>query len=159
MKARDTGNISTNGLSVSLSLPLFDGNRGNIAVERATRQQLHDEYSARLLADRNDVQRLARDLRDDRALRATLAAHAAQLDEARGAAETSYAAGRLDWPTYLAVRANSLAADTALLALEQDMHETAIALDALVGNWPDAALVRNDQAVSAKDAKDAKKNR
>jgi outer membrane protein TolC len=159
VKARDTGNISTNGLSVSLSLPLFDGNRGNIAVERATRQQLHDEYSARLLADRNDVQRLARDLRDDRALRATLAAHAAQLDEARGAAETSYAAGRLDWPTYLAVRANSLAADTALLALEQDMHETAIALDALVGNWPDAALVRNDQAVSAKDAKDAKKNR
>jgi outer membrane protein TolC len=139
VKARDNGNISSNGLSISLSLPLFDGNRGNIAIERATRQQLHDEYSARLLTDRNDVQQLMQDLQSDRALRATLATHAAQLAAARDAAETNYAAGRLDWPTYLAIRANSLAANTALLTLDQDTHETAIALDALVGNWPDAA--------------------
>jgi len=138
VKARDNGNISSNGLSVSLSLPLFDGNRGNIATERATRQQLHDEYSARLLTDRNDVQKLLRDLQSDRAQHATLATHAAQLAEARDAAETNYAAGRLDWPTYLAIRANSLSADTSLLALEQNTHETAIALDALVGNWPNA---------------------
>jgi len=140
VKARDNSNISSKGLSVSLSLPLFDGNRGNIAVERATRQQLHDEYAARLLADRNDVQRLMADLRSDRAQRTALTAHAAQLARARDAAKGNYAAGRLDWPTYLAVRANSLAADTALLALDQDTHETAIALDALVGAWPDASL-------------------
>ena len=139
VKARDNGNISSNGLSISLSLPLFDGNRGNIAIERATRQQLHDEYSARLLTDRNDVQQLVQDLQSDRALHAILATHAAQLAAARDAAETNYTAGRLDWPTYLAIRANSLAADTALLTLDQDTHETAIALDALVGNWPAAA--------------------
>lgn len=144
VKARDNGNISSNGLSVSLSLPLFDGNRGNIAVERATRRQLHDEYSARLLTDHNDVQRLLRDLQTDRALDAALAAHAAQLATARAAAESNYAAGRLAWPTYLAIRANSLSADIALLTLEQDTHETAIALDALVGNWPDAALASNN---------------
>jgi len=147
VKARDNGNISSNGFSISLSLPLFDGNRGNIAIERATRRQLHDEYSARLLTDRNDVQQLLQDLQGDRALHATLAEHAARLAEARAAAETNYAAGRLDWPTYLAIRANSLAADTALLTLEQDTHETAIALDALVGHWPQAsnakAVVRN----------------
>lgn len=145
VKARDNGNISSNGLSIALSLPLFDGNRGNIAIERATRQQLHDEYSTRLLTDRNDVQQLMQDLQSDRALHATLATHAAQLAEARDAAETNYAAGRLDWPTYLAIRANSLAADMALLTLEQDTHETAIALDALVGDWPDAALAKNDR--------------
>jgi outer membrane protein TolC len=140
VKARDNSNISSNGLSISLSLPLFDGNRGNIAIERATRQQLHDEYAARLLIDRNDVQRLMADLRTDRAQSALLAAHAAQLTRARDAAEANYAAGRLDWPTYLAIRANSLAADTALLALDQNTRETAIALDALVGTWPDASL-------------------
>jgi outer membrane protein TolC len=157
VKARDNSNISSNGLSISLSLPLFDGNRGNIAIEGATRQQLHDQYSARLLTDRNDVQQLMQDLQSDRALHATLAAHAAQLAQARDAAETNYAAGRLDWPTYLAIRANSLAADTALLTLEQDAHETAIALDALVGNWPDAALARNDQKRwSAKNAKESR---
>lgn len=145
VKARDNSNISSNGLTVSLSLPLFDGNRGNIAIERATRQQLHDEYSARLLTGRNDVQQLLKDLQSDRTLHAGLAAHAAQLAQAREAAKTNYAAGRLDWPTYLAIRADSLAADTALLTLDTDTHETAIALDALVGNWPDATLARNNQ--------------
>src|SRR5690348_10236420 len=139
VRARDYSNISSAGFSIGLSLPLFDGNRGNIAIERATRQQLHDEYSARLLADRNDVRRLLADLQSDHAQRNALAAHAAQLAQARDAAQANYAAGRLDWPTYLAIRTNSLAADTALLTLEQDTHETAIALDALVGNWPDAA--------------------
>ncbi|HKZ10688.1 MAG TPA: TolC family protein [Rhodanobacteraceae bacterium] len=146
VKARDNGNISSQGFSVSLSLPLFDGNRGNIAIERATRQQLHDEYAARLLTDRNDVQRLMADLRSDHTQRAALAAHAAQLAQARKNARVNYAAGRLDWPTYLALRAQSLAADTALLALEQNTHETAIALDALVGDWPDASrTLRNRQ--------------
>jgi len=140
VKARDNSNISSKGLSVSLSLPLFDGNRGNIAIERATRQQLHDEYAARLLTDRNDVQRLMADLRSDRAQSTALVAHAAQLARARDAAKANYAAGRLDWPTYLAIRGNSLAADTALLVLDQNTHETAIALDALVGAWPDASL-------------------
>lgn len=141
VKARDNSNISSAGFSIGLSLPLFDGNRGNIAVERATRQQLHDEYSARVLADRNDVRRLLADLQGDHAQRTALAAHAAQLARAREAARTNYGAGRLDWPTYLAIRANSLAADTALLTLDRNTHETAIALDALVGNWPDAADV------------------
>ena len=140
-KARDNSNISSSGFNIGLSLPLFDGNRGNIAIERATRQQLHDAYSARLLMNRNDVQRLAADLASDRAQRKALALHAAQLDRARAAARINYAAGRLDWPTYLAIRASSLAADTALLTLDQDTHAAAIALDALVGHWPSAPAV------------------
>ena len=148
-RARDNSNISSAGFSIGLSLPLFDGNRGNIAIERATRQQLHDAYSARLLADRNDVQRLFADLQSDRAQQKALAVHAARLDHARKVAQIDYDAGRLDWPTYLAIRTNSLAADTALLNLDQSMHETAIALDALVGNWPDARLAENDQGPPA----------
>src|SRR5579875_107519 len=139
VKARDNRNIASTGFSIGLSLPLFDGNRGNIAVERATRQQLHDDYAARLLTDRNDIRRLLADLETDRAQRAALAAHAARLARARDAAQLNYRAGRLDWPTYLALRANSLSADTALLALDQNSHETAIALDALAGAWPDAS--------------------
>ncbi len=141
VKARDNGNISSTGFSIGLSLPLFDGNRGNIAIERATRQQLHDDYSARLVTDRNDVQRLLADLQSDRRQRVRLVTHAAELARARKAARTNYAAGRLDWPTYLAIRSNSLATDTALLTLEDNLHETAIALYSLTGNWPDATRV------------------
>lgn len=145
VKARDNGNISSAGFSIGLSLPLFDGNRGNIAIERATRQRLHDEYSARLLTDRNDIQRLVADLRSNRKQQALLAAHAAQLAKARAAARANHDSGRLDWPTYLAIRASSLAADNALLTLDANTHEAAIALDALVGNWPDAAFTQNNQ--------------
>src|SRR5579875_3090601 len=93
VKARDNSNIASTGFSIGLSLPLFDGNRGNIAVERATRQQLHDDYAARLLTDRNDIRRLLADLETDRAQRAALAAHAARLARARDAAQLNYRAG------------------------------------------------------------------
>ncbi|MEO6969201.1 MAG: TolC family protein [Rhodanobacteraceae bacterium] len=143
VRARDTGNVYTTGYSIGLSLPLFDGNRGNIAIERASRQKLRDAYSARLLTDRNDIDRLLADLRSYRTQRTALIAHAAQLSAAREAAQRAYAAGLLDWPTYLAIRASSLAADSALLTLEQNFHEQSIALDALVGDWPDASQAQD----------------
>ncbi len=138
VRARDNSDINSAGFTLGLALPLFDGNRGNIAVARATRQQLHDDYSARLLADRNDVERLASDLAADRARQAGLVAHAARLDHARAAARKRYAAGQLDWPTYLALRASSLTADTALLDLDAALDTTAVALAALAGPWPAA---------------------
>ncbi len=56
--ARDTDNLTTAGFGVSISLPIFDHNQGRIAAERATRQQLLDEYLARLFEARADVSRI-----------------------------------------------------------------------------------------------------
>ncbi|HEY3584534.1 MAG TPA: TolC family protein, partial [Casimicrobiaceae bacterium] len=136
-RARDTSDIHTSGFSVGLSLPLFDGNRGQIAIERATRQKLHDEYEARLQADRNDVELLLKQVDAFAAQRPALAAHAEQLAQARDSAQRAFANGTLEWPTYLAIRASSLGADIDLLTLQQDFDEQSIALDTLVGAWPD----------------------
>lgn len=46
--ARDTGNLSTVGIGIGLELPLFNANRGEIAIARATREQLAREYAARV---------------------------------------------------------------------------------------------------------------
>lgn len=145
VRARDTSNIHTSGLSVSLSLPLFDGNRGQIAIERATRQKLRNEYAARVLSGRNDIGLLWKQVQSLEAQRPALRAHAAQLAQAREAARRAFDNGLLDWPTYLSIRASSLSADTDLLTLQQNADEQAIALDALVGAWPDGSLVGNDQ--------------
>lgn len=59
---RDTGNIGTTGFSLSISLPIFDRNRGAIAIERATRQQLFDEYHTRVFDTRADIARLLANL-------------------------------------------------------------------------------------------------
>ncbi|HEX7129098.1 MAG TPA: TolC family protein [Rhodanobacteraceae bacterium] len=144
-RARDTSDIHTSGFSVGLSLPMFDGNRGNIAIERATRQKLHDEYEARLQADRNDVALLLKQVQGFDAQLPAMRAHAVQLAKARDAAQRAYDNGLLDWPTYLSIRASSLAADTDLLTAEQDADEQAIALDALVGAWPEAPTAGTDQ--------------
>lgn len=149
-RARDTSDIHTSGLSVSLSLPLFDSNRGNIAIERATRQKLHDEYAARVQADRNDVALLLKQVQGFDAQFPALRAHASQLAKARDSAQRAFSDGLLDWPTYLAIRASSLAADTDLLTIQQNANEQIISLDALVGAWPDADVGTCLHATGAK---------
>jgi len=59
---RDNGNVYSAGFGVSIDLPIFDRNQGRIALERATRQQLFDEYSSRLFTARADVARLVTEI-------------------------------------------------------------------------------------------------
>src|SRR5207237_9361860 len=54
-QASDTSNVHTTGFGVSVDLPVFDRNQGNIAIQRATRQQLFDEYVSRLFEARSAV--------------------------------------------------------------------------------------------------------
>lgn len=56
--ARDTSNVISIGPSVTLDLPLFDRAQGKIAIEEATRQQLFDEYTARVFEALSEVARL-----------------------------------------------------------------------------------------------------
>ncbi|KZC43665.1 MULTISPECIES: TolC family protein [Rhodanobacter] len=137
--ARDTGAVYTRGFTVGITLPLFDRNRGNIAIERATRQQLKDDYESRVLTTRSDMQRLAADLATLAQHEQRLAAHTQQLDAARRIAEQSWRQGLLDWPTWLAIRSQSLAADLELLAVQQQQATQSIALEALLGNTALAA--------------------
>lgn len=141
--ARDTGAVYTNGFSIGISLPLFDRNRGNIAIETATRRRLKDEYAARLLTTRSDMQRLLADLAVLDRQQTAMGEHAAQLDTALTSAERAWQAGLIDWPTYLAIRSNALSADLELIAVRQERAKQTIALEALLGNtdFTDSAQV------------------
>lgn len=52
---RDTGAIRTIGPSVSLTLPVWNRGRGELAIANATRAQLRAEYAARLETVRADI--------------------------------------------------------------------------------------------------------
>jgi cobalt-zinc-cadmium efflux system outer membrane protein len=56
--ARDNSNLYTVGFGVSMTLPIFNRNQGQIAIERATRQQLFDQYTNRLFQARADIAEL-----------------------------------------------------------------------------------------------------
>ena len=60
--ARDTDGLRTVGVGISISLPIFDGNRGRIAAARATRRQLFDEYAARLFEARSCVAKIREEI-------------------------------------------------------------------------------------------------
>ncbi|USN99098.1 MAG: TolC family protein [Phycisphaeraceae bacterium] len=48
--ARDTGDVQTIGVGISIDLPIFDRSQGRIANERATREVLYNEYIEREFA-------------------------------------------------------------------------------------------------------------
>jgi outer membrane protein, heavy metal efflux system len=133
-RQRDTSDIVTNGFTLGLTLPLFDRNRGNIAIEKATRQQLKDDYENRVLTTRSDIQQLTADLETLSRQRDQLQAQSTRLDEARSAAETAWKKGLLDWPTYLSIRANALSADMDFIAARDQQSQQAIALETLLGD-------------------------
>jgi outer membrane protein, heavy metal efflux system len=133
-KQTDNNGIPSHGFSIGISLPLFDRNRGNIAIEKATRQQLKDDYENRLLTTRSDIRQLMADLATLNRQRDALQAQSERLDKASTAAEAAWQKGLLDWPTYLSIRANALSADMDFIAARDQQSQQAIALEALLGD-------------------------
>jgi outer membrane protein, heavy metal efflux system len=133
-KQSDNNGVGSRGFTIGFTLPLFDRNRGNIAIEKATRQQLKDDYENRLLTTRSDIRQLVADMETLSQQRDLLQAQSARLDEASRAAETAWQKGLLDWPTYLSIRANALSADMDSIAARDQQSQQAIALETLLGN-------------------------
>ncbi len=137
-QARDTSAVHTVGIGVSLNLPLFSANRGEIAVQRATREQLRQEYQARLDATAGEIEALQD--------QATLVRRQLRRVESdlpllrRMAAETAhqYDAGNLDGLIYLGAQNALLNKQGERLDLLQTLWQTRITLDTLTA-WPDAA--------------------
>ncbi len=131
-RARDTGNADTLGLSVDFSLPLFSCNRGNIAIERATREQLRAEYRARLARASVDVDRLLKlqallqEQQDN--LQKYLPRLKALVDRARRA----YRQGDIDALTFLNMESTWVNKRLERIRLVQDAWENRIALEALL---------------------------
>jgi multidrug efflux pump subunit AcrB len=52
---KDTGNFYTLGPTLGFDIPALDMNQGNIAIEKATRQKLFDEFTARVFEARSEI--------------------------------------------------------------------------------------------------------
>jgi cobalt-zinc-cadmium efflux system outer membrane protein len=75
-RASDTTNVHTLGFGITIELPVFDRDQGNIATEKATRQKLFDEYVARVFEAHSDI---AAAISDIRSLNSQIAAAEAAL--------------------------------------------------------------------------------
>lgn len=132
-RARDTSGLYTRGFGVSLSLPIFNANRGNIAIEKATRQKLFDAYQNRLNSAYGEI---------DTAL-ANLSLLQEQLQRTRQGvakfnivarnAEAAYRAGNLTAPNYVRLKTALLDKQTESINLRESLMEQQIALETLLG--------------------------
>ena len=118
---------------MSLVLPIFNGNRGNIKIEEATRQRLHDEYQIRLDTAYADVKRLMADSRLIAVQLQTSVAGLNTIDEISANAAQAFAAGDLDWNGYSTFQSSRIAKHVEVNNLKQMLLENRIALLALLG--------------------------
>jgi len=131
--ARDTSNNYTLGPAVGFTLPLWNRNRGGIAIATATREQLRAEYGARLFQTRAEIDAAVVALATVRAQEEHLRSQIPELQ--RYAEATHRAARRGDIAPATAETALQALRDRrlTLLQLDQQIAEQTIALELLSG--------------------------
>ncbi len=132
-QARDTGDIMTRGVTLTVSIPIFDRNQGAVATERATRQLLADEYAARVAKAQSDI---AKALADFRLIRLQIQATETALAARRKLAatlETARRDGGVEATLIYTARADVTNSEGDLLKLEASLAETAAALALATG--------------------------
>ncbi len=134
-RARDTSAVNTAGWGITLNLPLFDGNRGQIAVQRATRDQLRQEYQARLDQTAVDADRIRQEqVLIERQVR-RIQAHLPELERMVKSAARAYETRSIEALTYLNMRNTLVSKKIELVDLEESLWRATITLDTLLG-WP-----------------------
>jgi outer membrane protein TolC len=131
--ASDTASNKTIGPVVNFTLPLWNRNRGNIAIANATREQLRTEYAARLFQTRAEIAAAVNGVNEPRRQRDELAAQMPALQSY--AAGTRRAADHGDISEATANTAEQAVRDReiAFLQLDQQIEEQTIALELLSG--------------------------
>jgi outer membrane protein TolC len=139
VRSRDTSDVYTSGFQISMTLPTFNRNRGNIEVEQATRGRLHDEYQNRLAQAQSDVDRLLADTTVLEQQLMTVFAALRHLSEAADAAQQAYDRRDLAIGAYTDAQTAALGKQIEAATLRESLDEQGIALRALLGDTLPAA--------------------
>ncbi|MDE2076798.1 MAG: TolC family protein [Burkholderiales bacterium] len=136
-RARDTAGLYTSGFAVGFTLPLFNRNRGNIAIEQATRERMRIEYQNRLDQARSEIDRLEQDLTLAQAQSERLSTSLTGLEAVDAQASTALHGGLIDVLASSSVHLALLAKRAEWLSLQETIAEQRIALAALLGTDPE----------------------
>jgi len=131
----DTTNVHTAGFGITIDLPIFDRNQGNIAIETATRQKLFDEYAARLFEARSDIATAVADIRSlnrqVEAAEAALPVLQHLVDIAKEASDQ----GAADVLGYFQAKTNLNQKSLQIIKLKQQLVDSRIALELASGRY------------------------
>ena len=134
VRARDTSEIYTSGFQINLSLPIFNRNRGNVAIEQATRQRLGDEFQTRLNTAYGDIAHLRADSAILSAQLSTSENAVPELEQAAQRAQQAYAAHDIVFSQYVDAQTAALTSRVDVATLDEALAEQRIGLQALLGS-------------------------
>ncbi len=131
--SRDSAGNALLGPAVDFTLPLWNRNRGGIAIERATREALRAEYAARLFQTRAEIAAAVSGIDANRRQRAAIVAQLPSI--MRFADDSRRAAARGDLSAATAEAAEQALRDKQLQLAQADqaIAEQLIALELLTG--------------------------
>lgn len=125
--------VSTIGLNVNVTLPLFNRNQGQIDIQRATREVLYQTYQARLDQAASDADRvwkatliMSNQVRDAEALLPAL-------EKSAMAADENFQQGNLNASTYFSIKVNFQTEETEAIRLRVSLEQARAALEILLG--------------------------
>jgi len=131
--ASDNANVINRGPNMTIGLPIFDRNQGNIAIARATRTQLNADYVARLAATTGTVEAMLSEIEQ---LSAQLAVARRDLPAARLAADraqAAFGASNIDERGYVDLVSNRFNREQDIMTLELALLDRQIAIQTLIG--------------------------
>ena len=120
---------------LTFDIPIINRNRGEIAIAKATREQLYQEYVARLNQTRSDIATLIADLeivhREEEIIRKQLP----EMEKAERLMREGVSKGNITLITYESVLTSLLTNQLRLLTLQQTTTEQMIGLQIAVGKY------------------------
>ncbi len=128
--------VYSSGFTVNITLPLFNRNRGQIAIQRATRAVLYQTYQARLDQAAGQAHQVWQATRIMTRQLENLAPSLPSLEQAAKAAERSYRQGNLALDSYVTQESNFLTQQAAAVQLRTSLQLAESALLTLLGLPP-----------------------
>lgn len=134
-RAKDDTGIQSIGLNLTLDIPLFNRNRGAIAIAKATREQLYKEYIARLNQTRGDIAILVTDLNIIRKEEKILQQQLPEMRKTEQLMRKGLETGNITLIAYQTVLTSLLTNELRLLSLKQAIAEKLIGLQMAIGRY------------------------
>lgn len=133
MGGSDNSNVRNFGPQITLELPIFNQNQGNIAIETATRRQLHDEYAARLTSAVGQVRAMSAEIDQLARQRDSVRHELAGTIQVANKAEVAFKAGNLDERGYVDLVGARLTKEQEIVTIEQSLLDQEVAIATLIG--------------------------
>lgn len=132
-RARDTSNAYTRGFAVNLTLPIFNGGRGEIHLQDTTRDKLRAEYQQRLNAGTNDVHRVLAEQGISRQQLSDIERALVALRSARDRMRAALSARNIDALSLATLETATVAKESERIDTLQAIQEQRVALLTLIG--------------------------